>query len=72
MIGYGGESGCRWTCGRDSCIVFRLQKWGGVWTSRRGWGKIMGMSQLHDVSNLAQFVCMSLGMSVVPERGWGA
>ena len=32
----------------------------------------MGMSQLHDVSNLSQFVCMSLGMSVVPERGWGA
>ena len=31
----------------------------------------MGMSQLHDVSDLAQFVCTSLG-SVVLERGWGA
>ena len=31
----------------------------------------MGMSQLHDVSDLSQFMCMSLGMSVVPERGWG-
>ena len=45
-----------------------------VRTSQRGvaGGRIMGMSQLHDVSDLAQFACTGLGMSVVPEREWGA
>ena len=57
----------------DGTVMWHSLAESSGWTSRascRGWGKIMGMSQLHDVSDLAQFACTSLG-SVVPERGWG-
>ena len=58
----------------DGTVTWHSLAQSSGWTSRAsccGWGKIMGMSQLHDVSDLAQFVCTSLG-SVVLERGWGA
>ena len=43
MIGYGSESGCSWTCGRDSdvvqsCTVFRLQKKGWNLSVAEHWG----------------------------------